>query len=502
VIANVFRRWWVVVSLSYCALAAGAEDAPSNITEPEWPVGQYSYDGAGNIRSIGPETFVYDELGRVKSRTVDGTVTQQYTYDAFGNILSITTGSEVLSPCVGPATNQIDRVSTQDAPCNAQGVYGPSGNMEAYGQSATFVYDSLDMVKDSTVAGKRTVYLYTASDERIGSVGIINATRVSSEWTVRGADGRVLTRFNESGGAWNWSEDYIYRDSQLLAAEVPGPERTLHFYPDHLGTPRLITGSGGAEISRHTYYPFGRELTSPTQDSERAKFTAHERDDINLDYMHARYYLPYAGRFLSVDPVIDMKKALRRPQMWNRYAYVSNNPLNATDPDGRSEFRLDNQLGREQLAVVNGDMTMDQYIDTQAVRFNAAMTAFSIVEGFGAVRSVIGLIRGASGLARGSIGLDAAIARGAIREGGALSKIVGGIEAGVKRGAPKSAEAALEVVAKSAEAAGMKPGTMVKATDGAKYVLQNVGDVKTFIYKNGAVIVKKGDEVLVRLIPK
>jgi hypothetical protein len=39
------------------------------------------------------------------------------------------------------------------------------------------------------------------------------------------------------------------------------------------------------------------------------------------------------GCFLSVDPVIG-KGALRRPQMWNRYAYVAHNPLNRVDaPD-------------------------------------------------------------------------------------------------------------------------------------------------------------------------
>jgi RHS repeat-associated protein len=96
----------------------------------------------------------------------------------------------------------------------------------------------------------------------------------------------------------------------------------------------LITGSGVVEISRHKYYPFGREITSSTQDAERLKFTGHERDEENLDYMHARYYLPYAGRFLSVDPVLDSVDP-SRPQSWNRYAYVLNNPLGNTDPTGK-----------------------------------------------------------------------------------------------------------------------------------------------------------------------
>jgi RHS repeat-associated protein len=70
-----------------------------------------------------------------------------------------------------------------------------------------------------------------------------------------------------------------------------------------------------------------------TPDAEVMKFTGHERDDVNLDYMHARYYVPFAGRFLSVDPGRDWD--LREPQSWNMYAYVRNNPVNNTDPDGK-----------------------------------------------------------------------------------------------------------------------------------------------------------------------
>ena len=41
------------------------------------------------------------------------------------------------------------------------------------------------------------------------------------------------------------------------------------------------------------------------------------------------------SRFLSVDPVLDVRDATRSPQGWNRYAYVRNNPIRFTDPTGK-----------------------------------------------------------------------------------------------------------------------------------------------------------------------
>ncbi len=50
-----------------------------------------------------------------------------------------------------------------------------------------------------------------------------------------------------------------------------------------------------------------------------------------LDYMHARYYNPMIGRFLSVDPV---GGSVGSSQSWNMYAYVLNSPMNFVDPTG------------------------------------------------------------------------------------------------------------------------------------------------------------------------
>jgi RHS repeat-associated protein len=146
----------------------------------------------------------------------------------------------------------------------------------------------------------------------------------------------VLREYLTDSRGWSVGTDYVYRDGLLLAAETQAGRR--HFHLDHLGTPRLITRASGDRVAYHFYYPFGEEATAFNQDSERMKFTGHERDlgsaggaGDDLDYMHARHESPVTGRFLSVDKA-DGRSSV--PQSWNRYSYALGNPVRFIDPNG------------------------------------------------------------------------------------------------------------------------------------------------------------------------
>jgi hypothetical protein len=52
---------------------------------------------------------------------------------------------------------------------------------------------------------------------------------------------------------------------------------------------------------------------------------------LGLIYMNARFYVPGIGRFASADTIVPDGKD---PQAYNRYTYVSNNPVRFTDPTG------------------------------------------------------------------------------------------------------------------------------------------------------------------------
>ena len=64
------------------------------------------------------------------------------------------------------------------------------------------------------------------------------------------------------------------------------------------------------------------------------KFTGKERDaESTLDYFGARHHASLIGRFMTTDPTMKSVNVLS-PQTWNRYAYVTNNPLRFVDPLG------------------------------------------------------------------------------------------------------------------------------------------------------------------------
>jgi RHS repeat-associated protein len=151
------------------------------------------------------------------------------------------------------------------------------------------------------------------------------------------------------------------KSNEAITAGGSGGMDLRWLVTDQLGTPRMVFDQNGslANTSRHDYLPFGEELFANTAgrttalgytnaDGARQKFTLKERDiETGLDYFLARYYSSTQGRFTGVDPynpITQSKNAnqfnlyLLRPQNWNRYVYVLDNPLGYVDPDGEKVY--------------------------------------------------------------------------------------------------------------------------------------------------------------------
>jgi RHS repeat-associated protein len=196
----------------------------------------------------------------------------------------------------------------------------------------------------STAPGaEEWVFGYTADDERVLSMRVGGS---GEKWTIRGLDNQILREIRANEGV-HALRDYVWSGRELLSKVERTPsggswtETTLHAATDHLATPRILKESGSAAIS-HIYYPFGQELTTST-DTERIKFTGHERDLWNttstaddLDYMHARHYNPQLARFFQVDPLAGVAT---QPQSLNRYAYVMGSPIGSIDPSGMQTYQ-------------------------------------------------------------------------------------------------------------------------------------------------------------------
>lgn len=303
-----------------------------------WNTGSYAFDGTGNVKAIGGSAFVYDPVSRLTSTSLEtsalgGTTpkTQSFTYDAFGNLTNIagTVGRSI------PVTNSTNRMATVGSgpTCDIGETYYDSGGNLLCWQGNAFTYDPLGRVTRTYLSGVEYDHVYTAGGERV----MTYQPGVGYRWTLRDLDGKVLREFANVSGNWTVERDYLYRNGVLLAAKQPSGE-VYHIHPDHLGSPRLVTGNSGVKRAFHAYYPYGEEATGINQDGERMKFTGHERDlgvttsaSDDVDYQFERYYLARLGRYASFDPVGGNPWV---PQSWNRYQYVLGNPLNLVDPYG------------------------------------------------------------------------------------------------------------------------------------------------------------------------
>ena len=122
---------------------------------------------------------------------------------------------------------------------------------------------------------------------------------------------------------------------------VTNTPRYLH--KDHLGSVVAITNESGTIVESLAYDAWGKRRPATTWQTPapgvfmavvelRRGFTMHEHiDHVGLIHMGGRVYDPELGRFLSPDPFVQFPAST---QGFNRYAYVSNNPLSYTDPSG------------------------------------------------------------------------------------------------------------------------------------------------------------------------
>ncbi len=201
--------------------------------------------------------------------------------------------------------------------------YDASGNATSKvgaGVSNLLTWDAENKLASVQVGGIVHNYVYGAGDERLLHV-IPNAA--GDKITVFLGEAEI-----DEFGTWT---KYVHPDVKRRG-NGPSAQKFFH-HRDHLVSIRLITDGAGAEVSRTTYTPYGHPAQQSGAHKEPLGYIGERRDEeTGLLYLHARYYDPHLGRFIS-------------PDWWdpdlpgvgtNRYAYAWNDPVNQSDRNGHS----------------------------------------------------------------------------------------------------------------------------------------------------------------------
>jgi RHS repeat-associated protein len=310
----------------------------------------YAHDANGRITTWNNLTvagqdrsFTYDGLGRLATATGPwGATGASFTYDSLGNLRKKKLGSRVVD-IQYLADNRINRArDTADGSIWRDYAHDARGNVTG-NDRLTFTYDAAEQPTAISGAASGT-FTYDGNLKRVKQV--LGGETV---YSVYGLSGAVLYRDNVTTGV---ATDYLRLGGKTIARlkTVSGSTTVSYLHQDHLGSPAAATDGTGAKLWRENYTPYGEErVDDPANDNDES-FTGHIKDDATgLTYMQARYFDPVIGRFLSGDPVGFSEG---QPQMFNRYTYVTNDPINQTDATGQCPWCIGAIVGAIAGAVI------------------------------------------------------------------------------------------------------------------------------------------------------
>jgi RHS repeat-associated protein len=252
-------------------------------------------------------TFGYDAANQLLSATVTnaGNLVNAfaYAYDPLGNRLTEQVGASNYTATFN-ALNQISTTTSLGAKTNQ--------------------WDAKDCLVAVDAGNQRTEFTYDGMGRMVSIRHLTNGVEASFRRFVwcdntfceeRDGPGAVTKRFFDQG----------------VKLET-GPNADKYFYTrDHLGSIRELTDGSGNVRARYSYDPYGRQTRLSGEIEADFGFAGmFVVAEAGLAGTRFRNYDPGLGRWLSRDP-LGRAEVKEGP---NLYAYVRNNPINATDPLG------------------------------------------------------------------------------------------------------------------------------------------------------------------------
>ena len=272
----------------------------------------YTYDGAGNRLTAGTSTFTFDARNRMLtgpsstyawtnrgspvSQTVGGVTTTYKPRDFVGRHSRMQVSQTVGGVTTTYVTDSAERVTSASKPL----------------YTATNTYDVLDRVTTRVAAGVTTYPRYSGFSLEPTAIAPASQIGFSSQFART-------------------------QDGQLLAETTGGV--TAAVVLDRHGDAIVWYGTNGAAVTQTKQFdPFGAVTQATGSVSPlgfQGQFTDATTGDVN---MGARWYNPAGGSFRGRDTIFGSTSS---PATLNRYSYVSNNPLNMSDPTGHDEYNID-----------------------------------------------------------------------------------------------------------------------------------------------------------------
>jgi RHS repeat-associated protein len=276
----------------------------------------YNRDGASQVIADNSTTYGYDRVNRLTTAKTGGSATS-YGYDNGDNLININ-GANSTSQ-IFDAANQLQTATTMNGSTLIQKytfAYDPNGNRASRTDKNNVVTSyGWDQANRLTSFGSSATYAYNGDGLRMSKT--VSGTTTQFVWDL--AEGLALTI---SAGAVS----YVTGSDGLPLEQISGTT-VSYFHRDQLGSTRTLTNSLGQVANTYTYDAYGSIASQSGSTPNLLLFQGQYQDsESGLYYLRARYYEPSSSQFLARDPAL---MQTREP-----YAYVSGNPLNATDPAG------------------------------------------------------------------------------------------------------------------------------------------------------------------------
>ncbi len=205
----------------------------------------------------------------------------------------------------------------------------------------TFTYDANGNMLSKTYPSL-TNYSYNGENQLIGVSGAASASFLYDgdgqrfAATINGTTTMYIGEYFEWQPATSQVTKYYFAGGQRIAMRVlPQGQNAapLWLFGDHLGSASVVANNDGSQHSRQGYMAWGEARFSvgslPTKNQYTGQIS-HEAD-LGLYFYKARYYNPALSRWMQPDTLVPDPA---NPLDWDRYQYVSSNPLRWIDPSG------------------------------------------------------------------------------------------------------------------------------------------------------------------------